>query len=411
MRADPDVHDALTGQILPGKLKLKLKPALKEILCTEINNMIRERSMLRKYLRRASGMALAGLLALGAGVPVAQATERLVYATYISEVYSASRTDIWLMREIERRSNGEITFEQYWNSSLLKAPDLFPGLSSGAADIVLGNPAGYNVREYPLANIVMPFMSKRADAVTYAWRDLYANNAAFRREFESRGAKVLYAIAWAENSIWSRRPVTSLNDFRGLRVRAVPTISDGFQRLGATPVALAWADGLEGLRRGVVDAMSSAPFDSAVHGGAQEVARYGTDAGSVGIFSMATVAMSLDRYNRLSERHRKIIDEVAQEAPRRGLQDLDESVNAAVAKLCERKGNLTVNFFSSAEADRMQSQAGSEMQANWLRRATTEARADGNAMLEEYMRYIRKYEADSTYVPGFERFQNRCGGN
>lgn len=367
--------------------------------------------MLRKYLRRASGMALAGLLALGVGVPVAQAGEKLIYATYISEVYSASKTDIWLMREIERRSNGEITFEQYWNSSLLKAPDLFPGLRSGAADIVLGSPAGYNVREYPLANIVMPFMSKRADAVTYAWRDLYTNNAAFRREFESKGAKVLYAIAWAENSIWSRRPVANMNDFRGLRVRAVPSISDALQRLGATPVALAWADGLEGLRRGVVDAMSSAPFDSAVHGGAQEVARYGTDAGSVGIFSVATVAMSLDRYNRLSERHRKIIDEVAQEAPRRGLQDLDESVNAAAAKLCERKGNLTVNFFSAAEADRVRSQAGSEMQSTWLRRAATEAKADGNAMLEEYMRYIRKYEADSTYVPGFERFQNRCGGN
>jgi TRAP-type C4-dicarboxylate transport system substrate-binding protein len=367
--------------------------------------------MLRKYLRRASGAALAGLLALGAGVSGAQAAEKLIYATYISEVYSASKTDIWVMREIERRSNGEITFEQYWNSSLLKAPDLFPGLRSGAADIVLGSPAGYNVREYPLANIVMPFMSNRADAMTYAWQDLYANNAAFRREFESKGAKVLYAIAWAENSIWSRRPVAGINDFRGLRIRAVPPISDGFQKLGATPVALAWADGLEGLRRGVVDAMSAAPFDSAVHGGAQEVARYGTDAGSVGIFAMAVVAMSLDRYNRLSERHRKIIDEVAQEAPRRGLQDLEESMNAAVAKMCERKGNLTVSLFPPAEAERARNLAGTELQANWLKRAATEARADGQAMLEEYTRYIRKYEADSTYMPGFERFQRKCGGN
>jgi TRAP-type C4-dicarboxylate transport system substrate-binding protein len=257
----------------------------------------------------------------------------------------------------------------------------------------------------------MPFMSPRADAVTYAWRDLYANNAAFRREFESRGVKVLYAIAWAENTIWSRRPITSINDFRGLRVRAVPSISEGFQKLGATPVALAWADGLEGLRRGVVDAMSSAPFDSAVHGGAHEVARYGTDAGSVGIFSMATIAMGLDRYNRLSERHRKIIDEVAQEAPRRGLQDLEESVNAAVAKLCERRAGLTANFFSSAEAERVRNAAGAELRANWIRRAASEARTDGNAMLEEYLGYIRKYEADSTYVPGFERFRNRCGGN
>jgi TRAP-type C4-dicarboxylate transport system substrate-binding protein len=354
-------------------------------------------------------MALAGLMACSIGIPMAGAAEKLIYATYISEVYSASKTDIWVMREIERRSNGEITFEQYWNSSLLRAPDLFPGLRSGAADIVLGNPAGYNVREYPLANIIMPFTSPRADAVTYAWRDLYANNAAVRREFESRGAKVLYAVAWAENSIWSRRPVASAGDFRGLRVRAVPSISDAMQRLGATPVALAWADGLEGLRRGVVDAMSSAPFDSAIHGGAQEVARYGTDAGSVGIFAMATVAISLERYNRLSERHRRIIDEVAQEAPQRGLRDLDESVDAAVAKLCESRNRLTVNVFSPAEAERVRSLVATEIHGAWIRRATTEARADGRAILDEYLGYIRKYEADSTYTPGFQRVQARCG--
>jgi TRAP-type transport system periplasmic protein len=365
--------------------------------------------MLSRCFRWMGAVALAGALVLGAAVPGAWAAERLIYATYISEVYSASKTDIWVMKEIERRSNGEITFEQYWSSSLLKAPDLFPALRSGAADIVLGAPAGYNVREYPLSNIVMPFMSTRADAVTYAWRDLYANNAAFRREYEGKGARVLYALAWAENTIWSRRPIARVEDLRGLRVRAVPTISDAMQKLGATPVALAWADGLEGLRRGVVDAMSSAPFDSAVHGGVQEVARYGTDAGGAGVFSMATVAISRDRYNRLSERHRRIIGEVAQEAPARGLEFLEQSMTEAVDKLCEKRGSLTVNLFPPAEVERVQALAAADMRANWVRRARAEANADGSAMLDEFLRYVRKYEESSTYVPGFERFQRRCG--
>src|SRR5918997_1833249 len=338
--------------------------------------------MLSRCFRWMGAAALAGALVLGAAVPGAWAAERLIYATYISEVYSASKTDIWVMKEIERRSSGEITFEQYWSSSLLKAPDLFPALRSGAADIVLGAPAGYNVREYPLSNIVMPFMSTRADAVTYAWRDLYANNAAFRREYEGKGARVLYALAWAENTIWSRRPIARVEDLRGLRVRAVPTISD---------------------------AMSSAPFDSAVHGGVQEVARYGTDAGGAGIFSMATVAISRDRYNRLSERHRRIIAEVAQEAPERGLEFLEQSMTEAVDKLCEKRGSLTVNLFPPAEVERVQALAAADMRANWVRRARAEANADGAAMLDEFLRYARKYEEASTYVPGFERFQRRCG--
>ena len=87
------------------------------------------------------------------------AAEKLIYATYFSDVYSASKTDLWFMAEVEKRSGGEITFEKYWAQSLVKAPELFPALQSGAADIVDGAPAAYNVREYPLANIVLPLTS------------------------------------------------------------------------------------------------------------------------------------------------------------------------------------------------------------------------------------------------------------
>ncbi|MEZ5817607.1 MAG: TRAP transporter substrate-binding protein DctP [Hyphomicrobiaceae bacterium] len=363
--------------------------------------------------RSISRAAIAGCLATAvAGLALttaARAAEKLIYATYITDVYSASKTDIWLMNEIEKRSGGEIKFEKYWASSLLKAPDLFPGLRSGAADVVLGAPAGYNVKEYPLANVLMPFMSTRGDAVTLAWRDLYKNNAAFRGEFESKGAKILYSVAWAENTVWSRKPIAKLSDLKGLKVRAVPTISDAIRKLGATPVALAWPDGLEGLQRGVVEAMSSAPFDSAVHGNVQDVAKHGTDLGGTGIFAVATIGMNLARYNKLSEKHRKIIDEVAAEAPVQGIRLLNESLDAAVAKLCNMKEKLTVSEFDAADKAEVQKLAATGLQEDWLKRVKAETKADGRAMLDEFLGYVRKYEKESTYVPGFARYKKKCG--
>ncbi len=338
----------------------------------------------------------------------ARAAEKLIYASYISEVYSASKTDIWLMNEIEKRSNGEIKFEKYWSSSLLKAPDLFPGLRSGAADVVLGAPAAYNVKEYPLANVVMPFMTTRGDAMTLAWRDLYKNNAAFRSEFESKGAKVLYSVAWAENTVWSKKPIAKVDDLKGLKIRSVPTISDAIKKLGATPVALAWPDGLEGLQRGVVDAMSSAPFDSAVHGSAQDVAKHGTDLGGTGIFAMATIAISMDRYKKLSEKHRKIIDEVSAEAPDQGIKLLEASVDAAVEKLCAMKEKLVISNFSDADKATVQKVAAAGVQEDWLKRVKAETKADGAAMLAEFQGYLKGYEAKSSYKPGFERYAAKC---
>ncbi|MEZ5857242.1 MAG: TRAP transporter substrate-binding protein DctP [Hyphomicrobiaceae bacterium] len=285
-----------------------------------------------KFARWTAWAGVTTAAMLGVTTSVAGAAEKLIFATYFSEVYSASKTAIWMMDEIEKRSGGEIKFEKYWSSSLLKAPDLFPGLRSGAADIVIGAPHGYNVREYPLANVVMPFMTTRGDALTLAWRDLYKNNAAFRKEFESKGAKVLFSMAWAENTVWSKKPIAKVADLKGLKIRAVPTISDALQKLGATPVALTWPDALEGLQRGVVDGLASAPFDSAVHGGAHEVAKYGTNLGGTGIFATATFGMSLSRYNKLSEKHRKIIDDVSAEAPANALVALDKSVEAAAGQ-------------------------------------------------------------------------------
>jgi TRAP-type C4-dicarboxylate transport system substrate-binding protein len=342
-------------------------------------------------------------------VPAATAAEKLIYATYITDAYSATRTDVWFMKEVEKLSNGEIKFETYWASSLLKAADLFPGLAKGAADLAATAPAAYNPREYPLAHIVMPFLTTKGDALTLAWNELLASNADFRKQFESKGLKVLYGVSWAENTVWSKRPIAKVDDFKGLKVRAIPPISDALQRLGATPVALAWPDGLEGLQRGVIEAMSAAPFDSAVVGNVQEVAKFGTDAGGTGPFAMAVMAIGADRYKKLSEAHRKIIDEVAKETPAQGVRLLNESVDAAVTKLCGMKEKLTISNFPAAEIEKVQKLAAQTLQADFIKKAETEAKADGKAMLEQFKTLLKKHEASSTYEPGFERYRKKCG--
>jgi TRAP-type C4-dicarboxylate transport system substrate-binding protein len=366
-------------------------------------------TMLKEKIGKASQLAIVAFAAVGLIAPQAKAEEKLIFATYFSEVYSASKTAIWMMDEIEKRSGGEIKFEKYWSSSLLKAPDLFPALQSGAADIVIGAPAAYNVREYPLANIVMPYITTRADAMTLAFNELYESDESLRKEFENKGAKVIYSLAWAENTVWSKKPIATVDDVKGLKIRSVPTISNALQKLGATPVALTWPDGLEGLQRGVVDAMSSAPFDSAVHGGVHEVAKFGTDIGGTGIFAMGTFGMSLERYNKMSEKHRKILDEVFKQAPLEGLKFLETSLDSAVAKLCAQKSKLTINFFDDAETAKVRKIAATSMQSDWIKRAESEAKADGKAMLAKFLELVKKYEKTAKYVPGFERFVKKCG--
>jgi len=361
-------------------------------------------SRLLRRAKRAATAALAMLVCSGS----ANAAEKLIYATYFSDVYSASKTDLWFMGEVEKRSGGEITFEKFWNQSLMKGAELFPALRSGAADVVNGAPSGYNVREYPLANILLPLTSEKADAVALAWNRLYAKNADFRGEFESKGAKVLYAGPWAENALWSRQPILKASDFKGVKIRSVPPIADAYLALGATPIALTWPDGLDGLQRGVVDAMTG-PFDSTVLGGAHEVGKYGSDTGAFGVYALAVVAIGMDRYKNLSEKHRKVIDEASAEALQMSLKFNDESVGNVVDKLCGMKDKVSISTFSPEEAEKVRKVAVAPLQDAWLKRVKAETKADGKAMLDEFLGYVREFEKTSTYVPGFERFLKKCG--
>jgi hypothetical protein len=149
----------------------------------------------------------------------------------------------------------------------------------------------------------------------------------------------------------------------------------------------------------------------ALHGGAHEVGSHGIGAGGTGVFTMASFGMSRDRYNSPSEEHRRIVDEVAAETPAKAMEFLDESVQEAVEKHCAAKDKITVHFFTPEEAEKVREIAGSKLESNWHARVAAETSADGEALLEEFMGYVESYEPDSTYVPGFERFQNTCGQN
>ena len=365
--------------------------------------------MLDGYPSRIGAICLSLIAALGVSVPQARAAEKMIYATFFADFFAGSKADIWFMEEVEKRSGGEIKFERYWNQALLKAADLMPALKSGAADVVNSSASIYNIKEYPLSNVMMPFLTSRGDAVMLAWRDLYKNNAAFRQEYESKGAKVLYPFAWSENTFWSKKPVSRLAEFKGLKVRAVPPLAEPIRKLGATPVALAWAEGLEALQRGVVDGIGTTPFDSAVHASMHDIAKHANDLGGTGIYAVGVIAVSLERYNKLSEKHRKILDDVAAEMPVQGTKALNASVDSAVDKLCSAKEKLTINRMPEDERKQVYQIAGVALQEDWLKRVAAETKVDGRALLDEFIGYIRKYEKDSTYVPGFERYEKKCG--
>jgi TRAP-type C4-dicarboxylate transport system substrate-binding protein len=308
------------------------------------------------------------------------------------------------MDEVTKRTNGRITFEKYYSGSLLKASDILPGVASGAADIGNSVPSAYNRQDYPLSNITLPFVTTRVDSMTRAFKDLYDSNPQFRKEYESRGLKLLYAPAYGENTIWSTKEIAKPADVKGLRVRAVLAIGDALAKLGASPVAMPFPDAIDGMRRGAVDAMSSAPFDTAVGAGLQEIARYGSDVGRMGVYAVSATVINQRTWNSLDRETQKVFEAVAADAPAQYYKLLDETLEQAAKKVADRvkAGQLKISLFSDADVEQLKSVIGAEVHKEWVATAN-KAGVDGNALLREFVALAAKYDAQSKYSTGFER--------
>ncbi|MFC3229898.1 TRAP transporter substrate-binding protein DctP [Marinibaculum pumilum] len=358
--------------------------------------------MIRRALRGAT-LVLGAAVLLGTA-EVSAEPAKLTYATYLPQSFTWVQVDDWFMDEVTRRTDGEVTFERYYGGTLLSALDVFPGLSSGAADLATGAP-GYNPDMLPLSGVVQPYITEKADAAAKAVTDLYAQNAAFRDEWQANGMHLLYALTATENTLWTNRSVTSAEDLKGLRVRATLGIAKSLEMLGATPVAMGMNDGVQAFKSGAIDGFTSAPFDVSTLVGLQDIAKFGGDQGRMGIYAIVALAFNKQSYDALSDSAKAVIGEVAAEIPDRFLKVTDAAVDASVARIREATG-LTVQGLSPAETQRWRDETAQAVWDDWT--SEMEDRGlDGKQVLQQYRDLVAKYDATSSYVPGFDRVRGQ----
>ena len=163
---------------------------------------------------------------------------------------------------ITEYTEGKITFENYWSSSLLGALDTLKGVGDGVADIGLIIPS-YHPKELPVGSWLFGLGAALSGSTVH---DVAAGGAAsletvltlpaLTEEYASHNVRVLQATATPAYNLLCNTPISSLEDAKGKRARAIGAVwSSTVEALGMTPVSIAWNEAYEGLQRGVFDCM------------------------------------------------------------------------------------------------------------------------------------------------------------
>ena len=186
--------------------------------------------------------------------------------------------------EIKEKSGGKIEIDPYYAGSLVPATEVVTGVGNGVVDLADGV-VHFNPQELPISNWMLDAGSTATTAFpsgllsqSGALIDTYLGSEEVRAEFERKGLKLLNVFSPSEPPVlFCRKPVTSLADAKGLRVRtAGDTWAEEVKALGMVPTTLTINELYEGLQRGVADCTTGEAATFAVEMKIMAVAPYAT---------------------------------------------------------------------------------------------------------------------------------------
>lgn len=262
---------------------------------------------MRKNLFCISMICAAALL-LMVGCQKQEKTVELTYSIFFPPTHSQCKAGISWAEEIEKRTGGKIKITPYPGGTLTAANQCYDGVVKGISDIGMSCFA-YTRGRFPImAAVDLPHGYINGRVATRVANE-FARTMAPQ---ELADVKVLYIHAHGPGLLSTKKPVRTLEDIRGLKIRSTGLSANIVEALGGAPVAMPQGDTYEALQKGVVEGTFS-PIETLKGWRQAEVIDYTTQCTGIGYTTAMFVVMNLDKWKSLPKELQKIVEEVSGE--------------------------------------------------------------------------------------------------
>jgi TRAP-type transport system periplasmic protein len=174
---------------------------------------------------------------------------KLKAATYFSPTQPLGEGFNKFFDKVMKRSNGQVEIQTFMGSSLLGPKDIYDGVVKGTVDIGLTMP-GYNTGKFPEMELVeMPHGYVSAFVSSHVANDYF--NQYNPKEYSQ--TKMLYWFASPPSVIICNKPVRTLADLKGLKIRGTARVGEIVSALGAVPQSTAAGEVYTSISKNVID--------------------------------------------------------------------------------------------------------------------------------------------------------------
>jgi len=215
--------------------------------------------------------------------------------------------------DLEKRAGGKVKVNYYPAGTLVPAAQQYDAVARGIAD-VSNAVLGYTMGRFPFSYVLdypigWPIESEQGAVPTIIANEFYKK---FKpKEFDD--VKVLFFHAEPGGFMSTRdRPVTKLEDVKGLKLRCFGTNAKFVSFLGGAPVAMPASEAYDALSKGVVEGIMQ-PYEALQTFRTGECIKYSTLNTKSAYGGTFVVAMNKRKFNSLPSDVQVIIDKMSEE--------------------------------------------------------------------------------------------------
>ena len=213
----------------------------------------------------------------------------------------------------EELSGGRFKVEVYDNNTIGASRELVEGVQANEIQMAECSQSVYASFTDELMSVGLPFLFKNRQA-GYDFFDSEVGDQIADVIAEQTGVRI---VGYFENGIRqltnSKRPVTSPDDMKGLKIRVMesPLYIEMFTEMGANPSPMAFSELYTALQQGTVDGQDN-PWTIVSTNAFYEVQSYATDLSHT--FDITCFAINDQFYQDLPEDLREVVDKAAEAA-------------------------------------------------------------------------------------------------
>jgi len=299
------------------------------------------------------GFAVLTLLTFSLNGVVPQAAAQGAKAEFLFRCAGTMPLDHYMTKTLEyyaklvgERSTGRVKIEIYPANQLFADKDLPKALPSGAVDMAQVNMAMWSGLIPSLVVEELPFYYKDRD---HFFRAMISPGVRtlLDKDFESKGAKVLFWMDYGYTGLIGKKPIKTVEDFKGKRIRGYGEIStEILKALGGAPVFMSIGEVYLALQRGTIDGVLTSTC-SVYERKFYEVVKYFTLIRCGEFQNQPAVLVNLKKYQQLPADLQKLLVDTSKDAQDWGLDIALKGTDECLAKL--KEGGMEIYYLPEAE--------------------------------------------------------------